>query len=262
MSEQNRRTVGFVGVGAIAADVATAILRGPNAAAVDVVLSPRSAARSAKLAARFPQIRVAADNQAVVDASDVVVIAVLPTQVADVCGELRFRDDQIVAGLAAGWPPPKLAAVVAPATTVCQVIPLPMITLGVGPVVLYPAVSAVEELLAGCGELVVVDSEPELEVLSSVSGAMSSFFAFQNTLIDWAVEQGTARTLAANYASSLLQGLATESVATDPVVLRDAVPAHETPGGLNEYVRRSLEEDGMFTALSRHLGHIHARRRT
>ena len=57
--------VGLIGVGAIAAAIVTAILDRPEPAPVEVLLSPRSAARSEALAARFPQARVVADNQAV-----------------------------------------------------------------------------------------------------------------------------------------------------------------------------------------------------
>ncbi len=259
MSDEPRWTVGFVGVGAIAATVAGAILDVPHDREVRVVLSPRSAARSADLAARFPQVSVAASNQEVVDAADVVFLGVLPAQVEEVCAALDFRSGQIVVGMPAGWPPPRLAPLVAPAATVCQLIPLPMMALGVGPVVLQPHVPEVEELLTGCGTLVVVGAGQDISVFSCASAIMSSFFAFQRTAIDWMVAQGIDRPTATAYVTSQLHGLTTESTLADLDTLADAVTEHETPGGLNEHIRRALEDGGLFAELARQLDVTYAR---
>jgi pyrroline-5-carboxylate reductase len=73
--------LGFVGAGAIT----TAIVTGLNASgggADTILVSPRNANVAAALAGRFSNVTVAADNQAVLDGSDVVMIAVRP-QVAD-----------------------------------------------------------------------------------------------------------------------------------------------------------------------------------
>ena len=246
-------SVGFIGVGAISAAIVTAILDRPEPTPSEVLLSPRSAARSEALAARFPRARVVADNQAVVDGSDIVMIAVLPSQVAEICAGLEFRPDQIVLGVAAGWPPSQLKPLVAPAETVGQLIPLPMVTLGVGPIVLYPSIPVVETLLTGCGTVVVLEREQQVGVLSAGSSIMSSFFAFQNAAIDWIASHGFDRAQAAGYVTSQLHGLATESIAMDPAELPGAVEEHETPGGLNEQVRIALTDAGMFSALAAEL---------
>src|SRR5690348_14389642 len=132
MEQSRTLRVGFVGIGAIAAAVIDAAMSGPNASDINVVVSPRSAARSAELASRHHRVRVASDNQSVVDAADIIVLSVLPDQMPALCASLVFREDHIVASLAAGWPPSWLAEHVEPASTVCQMIPLPMIALHTG----------------------------------------------------------------------------------------------------------------------------------
>jgi pyrroline-5-carboxylate reductase len=260
VAEQRSTTVGFVGVGTIASAVALAMLDGPGGSELQVVLSPRSSTRSREVAARHPNAQVASDNQAVVEASDIVVVGVLPHQVADVCSSLTFRAEQVVVGLAAGWPPSRLAGVVAPAATVCQLIPLPMITLGVGPIVLHPATPQIERLLAGSGTLVVLEREDQIVVLSCASSIMSSYFAFANTTIEWAVSHGLDRMLAAGYVTAQLAGLSAEAASMDPAALPDAVADHETPGGLNEYVRTSLADRGFFDDIAGHLEQIYRTR--
>ncbi len=258
MTTQQLR-VGFVGVGAISAAIVTALTTGPHAGELHVVLSPRSAERSRQLAEQHEQVSVAAGNQDVVDASDIVFIGVLPGQVEEVCSALTFRAEQIVVGVAAGWPPSRLAPLVAPAATICQVIPLPMITAGVGPVVVCPGTAQVERLLAGCGTLIVVEQEEQVGVFSCTSAIMSTFFAFQNAAIDWACSHGIDRAVATAYVTAELHGLTVESIGA-PAALADAVREHETPGGLNEHVRASLEEQGFFTELGKHLETIWATR--
>ena len=154
MEQSRTLSVGFLGIGAIAAAMIDALMSGPNASVINVVVSPRSAVRSAELASRHPRVRVAPDNQSVVDAADIVVLSVLPDQMPALCASLVFREEHIIASLAAGWPPSILAEHVEPASTICQMIPLPMIALHTGPVVLCPPVPELEHLLEGCGEIV------------------------------------------------------------------------------------------------------------
>ena len=252
--------VGFVGVGAIVTAMVDALMSGPHADQIDIVLSPRSVARSAQLAARHPRVRVAPDNQLVVDAAEIVILAVLPDQMAALCSSLSFRKEQVVVSLAAGWPPSLLAEYVDPATTVCQMIPLPMIAMHTGPVVICPRVRQVEHLLEGCGEIVSVDREENLIVLSCASATMSTFLAFENTVIDWAVNHGLDAQTAKDYVVGLFLGLATETMHTGLDRLPEMPHVHETPGGLNEYLRRSLTTAGMFTELANHLDHLHRTR--
>jgi pyrroline-5-carboxylate reductase len=256
----NALRVGFVGVGAIATAIVDALMSGPHAAEIDVVLSPRSAPRSAELAARHRQVRVAPDNQLVVDAADIVILAVLPDLMAALCSSLSFRKEQIVVSLAAGCPPSLLAERVDPAATVCQMIPLPMIALHTGPVVICPRVRRLEYLLEGCGEVVSLEREENLIVLSCASGTMSTFLEFENTVIDWAIKYGLDAQTAKDYVVGLFLGLATETMHTGLDRLPDMPHEHETPGGLNEYIRQSLTTANVFTELANHLDHLHRTR--
>jgi pyrroline-5-carboxylate reductase len=255
-TDERPLSVGFIGVGAIAAAIVDALVRGPNANRVDIILSPRSASRSAELAARHQEVRIAAHNHAVVDASQIVVIAVLPDQMADVCGSLTFGAEQVVVSLAAGWPPSLLKERVQPATTVCQMIPLPMISLHSGPIVLYPRVVEVERLMKGCGDIIIPAREQDVIVLNCASAVMSSFFEFQNRIIDWTLRHGVDAQMAKDYVVTLLHGLTAESMKARSDDISELARDHETSGGLNEYLRTSLAEAGVFRDLEYHLDQL------
>ena len=90
--------VGFVGTGAIAEAICTGLCTGA-ASPGSVVLSPRNAERSAKLAAAHEICTVAPDNQTVVDGTDIIFVCVLPAQLDEVLSGLTFRPDQTLVSL-------------------------------------------------------------------------------------------------------------------------------------------------------------------
>lgn len=252
--------IGFIGVGAISEAVIEGLLTGPQANRFNIALSPRSASRSTALASGFESVAVESDNQSVVDASDFVFIGVLPGQMIEVCSELTFRPDQTIVSLIAGMPPATVAQLVSPATTVAQMIPLPFIAIHTGPIVVCPRLPEVIEMFEGCGDIVVLDDEKDILALSCASASMSTFFEFQNTAINWAVDKGLSLDVAHQYMSSLFKGLATESLSAPSASLPTMPVEHETPGGLNESVRQQLLKAGMFNEFSAALEHIYVTR--
>ena len=154
---------GVIGVGSIAAAMVVGWCDGV-ADPPEVVLSPRSAERSAELAARFATVRVADDNQAVVDAADVVVVCLLPGNAAEVLAGLRFRPDQAVVSAVAGLDVAHLREVVAPATDVARSIPLPAVATRESVTPVHPATPAVEELFGRLGGSLVVERRAGVRV--------------------------------------------------------------------------------------------------
>jgi len=89
-----------------------------------------------------------ADNQAVVDASDVVIIAVRPPVAREMLSALRFREDQAVVSLVALLPYEPLRELTQPAAVVCRAIPLPTVVQHNCPIPLFGADERVTRLSA------------------------------------------------------------------------------------------------------------------
>jgi pyrroline-5-carboxylate reductase len=85
---------------------------------------------------------------------------------------------------------------------------------------------------------------------------MSTYFEFQRHVIDWTVRHGVDPWIGGDYVVTLLQGLAAESVNARKDNMSGLVTEHETPGGLNEYLRASLTESGVFRDLEYHLDNL------
>lgn len=250
-------TIGFVGVGTISEAIVRA-MAGRAGNHDRLLLSPRSQERSLRLASEFEACERRDSNQAVIDDSDIVVLGMRPQQVDDALRDLTFREGQIVASLIAGTPPSGIAHLVSPAARVCQLIPLPAIALRRGPLVISPPMPEVVTALAGLGEIVTLEDESLIRVLSCASAFMSTYYEMQNALIGWITARGIDEVTASRYVRAELDGLASVGWATPDSERLDLPQEHQTKGGLNERVRAQLLSEGWFDDLVNAIDGVYA----
>ncbi|MCO5159239.1 MAG: NAD(P)-binding domain-containing protein [Aquamicrobium sp.] len=234
------KTLGFIGTGTITGAFIEGLVasgrRNP------VLVSPRSAQRAEALAARFETVSRAASNAEVARDSDIVFLAMRPAQVEEALTGIDFRPGQIVCSFVTGLTVPEISAY-APGAVVCRVLPLPAVAMCKGPIIHYPRVDAVADLLHGMGQVIVPQTERELVAMGGVSGFMSTFFALQAGLVTWLEGRGVAGEAAETYVRAIFSGLA-ETALRSPEPLPDLVREHETKGGLNERTRKHLVSRG------------------
>lgn len=240
------QVIGFIGVGTIAAALVRALLRlgRPDS----ILLSPRSNAVVAALEAEGPNVYRAASNAAVVDGSDIVFLTVRPPQLREAVAGLTFRGDQIVISCLANTPLQEVAALVAPAN-VCRLIALPVIERGAGPLVLYPPLPAIRRLFGRSGELIEASTEAEFAAYAAASATMSTFFALQAATIRWLIAHCASTAGAESYVRSMQLALAQTAMPRHGG-LDALVEEHETPGGINERLRLTLDRRGWFDAIT------------
>ena len=239
--------LGFIGTGTLTEAVITGLQTSPGVR-YSIAVSPRSEAISRALAARYENVCRLGSNQAVLDVSDIVVLAMRPQQI-DALDGLYFRREQIVVSFVAGTELAVIAGRVAPASRICRAVPLPPVRFRKGPIAMFPADPLVDALLAPLGDLIVPDREADLAAIAHASALMSSFYAMQNAMADWLRSRGLASDAAALYVGSMFSGLSELALAS----ARSGEPLrpehHETEGGLNECGRRFLVQAGWFDAI-------------
>jgi pyrroline-5-carboxylate reductase len=247
--------LGFVGTG----NIASAVVRGFCAAdrpPAQLLVSPRSADKAARLAAEFERVEVAADNQAVVDGADCVVLSVLPTQAREVVGALRFRAGHQVISLLALTPVATVSRLVAPAGAVVRAVPLPSAARRLGPIGLYPGAGFAVDLLGRIGTPVPAASELELETLWSLTALIAPYYALLETVCDYAVAAGVARPTAKAYVASMFHGLSVLGQAHAGDGFAGLVAEAQTPGGLNEQALRQIRAAGGYGAIADALDNV------
>lgn len=249
--------LGFVGCGTIAAAIVTGLNSSGHGEAI--VVSPRNAEVAAGLARRFPNVTVAATNQAVLDACDVAVLAVRPQILAAVLPQLRFRPDHEVISLVPVTSLAYLRSATAPAATVTRAVPMPMVARRQGPTAMYAATPVARRLFDSLGSTIELSDETCFDAFTAETALMATYFRFLETAAQWLRARGVAADQADRYVRQLFWGLAGTALASPQRTLGELADEHQTRGGLNEQVRTHMEGKGMFAELTNALDAVLAR---
>lgn len=241
--------LGFVGAGAITTAIVTG-LNASDAGSDTILVSPRNAEVAATLAAKFSNVTVAASNQAVLDGSDVVIIAIRPQVADEVLSPLKFRPDHHVISLMAIISLEKVAALAAPAREIARAIPLPMVADRCGPTPIYPSDPVAAEIFNRLGTVIEAKSAAQFSAFSAATATMAPYFAFAGEIAGWLARHDVRDEDARRYVATVFQGLA--SIAANMPEHSFAALARDfaTRGGINEQAAAHLRETGALAALS------------
>jgi pyrroline-5-carboxylate reductase len=224
------RTIGIIGTGHLAGYlVAGWRAAGPDLA---ITLSPRSVVKSADLAKRFGA-RVAPDNQGVVDAASVVVLATRPPDAVAACRSVTFRPGQLLLSVAAGVPLAALAEAAAPATAV-RALPISCAAIGESPTLLYPDHAGARELLALLGTVHAFEDETTFTAASAITAWYAWLYALFGDAAAWAASAGVQEDVARVLVLETARGAAGMALAHPDESLPVMLSGLATPGGLTE----------------------------
>lgn len=237
--------LGFIGTGTITAHIVRG-LQGSALADWPVVLSPRNAETATALAT-LPGVTIAASNQAVVEACDIVILAVRPQIAHDVLSGLRIGPDQLVISLIAGLHLPQIAALTG-AARIARAIPLPFVEQRQGVTPVYPADPIALRLFAALGTALPVGDLAAYDAYAAASALMGSYFGILQTAQGWMVGQGLPDEAAASYLRGLFGSLGDVLRASD-ADFASLRADHSTRGGLNEMVFDHFAKAGATEAL-------------
>jgi len=231
--------VGFIGTGTITSCVISGLL-GTESPVNSIVVSPRNADRAAYLAKKFPKVSVAANNQSVINQSDILCIAVRPQVAEELLSELEFKENSTVVSFLSTYSLIDIRARVAPANRVFRMLPLPPVERGEGPVVIYPPALELQAVFKGIGELVQVESEDSLNKLLAVTAIMAPYFGFLNSVSQWLKDHDLPAQQADTFTGTLFHALSVTALSVEGKGFSDLTVEHATPGGLNEQLLREL----------------------
>lgn len=220
--------IGFLGVGHLAQEMITGLLRSGQPAA-ELILSPRGYGR--ELAQRHG-IELATNNARLVAVADIVVLATRPRDAVDAVSGLGWRSDQILVSACAGVSLAELRGAVTPADAM-RIMPLTASSIGASPTTVYPELVAVRPLLARLGAVIALSHEAEFET-ATVSAAI---YGWAQMLIglgrDWSVAHGMDPEAARRLAAETFVA-AGRMIAERPEPIEDLLHSLVTPGGITE----------------------------
>jgi len=201
--------VGIIGVGHLASYLVEGLRRASRE--IDIVLSPRNAERAASLAARFGAA-VATDNQAVVDAADLILLTTRPGDAVAACKGLAFRPGQTVVSVAASLPLEALKPAVAPATVV-RAMPISCAAINQSPTLLYPDHPQARALFALLGQVHVLPDESRFTPASAIAAFYGWVYALMDETVAWTTQAGVPPQTARGLVLGTVRGAAAMALA-------------------------------------------------
>ncbi|MFI9360820.1 NAD(P)-binding domain-containing protein [Kitasatospora sp. NPDC053057] len=240
--------IGIIGVGEIGRALVVGLCDGIEEPP-ELLLSPRGARTAAELSERYPTVRVCADNQEVLDRSDVVVIAVRPQDRGEALAGLRVRGDCVLVSLMAGTGIDELRRTLGTDAPLVRAIPLPAVRERRSVTVTCPSHPVVDSLFDRLGGALSVADEAAFDVFSALTGTLTAHYQYLATLTEWAARHGVPPEAADRYVRGLFQGVE-RALGDDTRDLRRLARDHETPGGLNERIRTTWFDAANSKALT------------
>jgi pyrroline-5-carboxylate reductase len=226
--------IGAIGTGTIA----TALVEGIAGDGHEITVSTRSEANSRRLAAAFDCVSVA-DNQGVVDASDVLFLGLMADAAPEILGALTFRMGQSVVSLMAGAGFEAVAGFVAPATLSAIMMPFPSIAKGGSPILAFGDCALVEEILGARNQIFALDSETDLAAYLCAQAVLSPAVRMVHDAATWLGGRVSDREMPERFLRSLV---GTSLLQSSCSALLNAL---DTPGGYNRRLREHMVASGM-----------------
>ena len=134
-------------------------------------------------------------------------------------------------------------------TQIVRAIPLPPISLGVGPVPIYPPDKSVKNFFNKIGTVVEITNENQSLNFWTMSSMMAPYYEMLNYLSNWLIQKGLNKNKAENYITSLFLGLSKNAYQNKYKDLKELVKKSQTPKGLNEQALKELKKMNFYKKL-------------
>jgi len=247
--------LGFIGTGNITVAVVNGIC-GSNIAFKKILVSPRNKSNALKLSKKFKKVSVAKTNQEIADKCNWIFLAVTPEVGEQIIPKLKFKSNQKIISFISTIKLVQLKKFINKKVKIVRAIPLPPISIGKGPVPIYPPDKQVKSFFDKIGTTIEIKSEKSSNNFWSMSGMMAPFYEMLKVQADWLVKKGIKRDKAQKYITTLFIALSEDSAIKSKKHLKYLVAESQTPGGLNAQGVKELRKSGYYKSLEKSLNSI------
>ena len=250
--------LGFIGTGKIASSVITGIC---NSSIIyeNIIISPRNRKIANNLKKRFKKIKIAKNNQEIINNSDWVFLSVTPTVGEKIIKDLKFRSNQKVISFISTITLSQLKKMIKKKVDIVRAIPLPPISLKEGPVPICPPNKKVKAFFDKLGSTVEIKNEKLSINFWSTSGLMASYYNMLDTISVWLNKKGVKKLDAQKYVTSLFLALSKDAVINSNKDLKLLIKESQTPKGLNEQGLKEMIKKDVYKSVVSTLNSIHKR---
>ena len=250
--------LGFIGTGKIASAVIAGICKS-DISFKKIIISHRNKKIAETLKKKFKKIYITKNNQKIIDTCDWIFLSVTPTVGDKIIKDLKFRKNQTIISFISTITLSQLKKAIKVKAKIVRAIPLPPISLKIGPVPICPPNKKVKDFFNKIGTTVEIKNEKSSINFWSTSGMMAPFYELLNVMSKWLIKRGVKRNDAQRYITSLFLALSEDAVVNSKKDLKYLVKDSQTPKGLNEQSVKELSKDGFYRSLEKTLNSLHKR---
>lgn len=246
--------IGVVGTGTIAG----AMVDGIAADGHEIFVSKRGRKHALRLASTYPNVSIA-DNQAVIDNSDVIIIGLMADVAPGILQTLKLRPDQVVISAMAGVKHDQLVKMVHPVQDAATAIPFPAIAKGGSPLLVFPRSATVEALFGKRNHIVNLPDEAKLDAFMAAQAVLSPIIKILAETTNWLADRTESRADAEQFLRVLIGGSLISRSPEEPNVFGAMLEELNTPGGFNAELREYFVENGVMKTLHAGLAQLENR---
>ena len=250
--------LGFVGVGKIATSVIEGIFKA-KINVKEIILSPKNRKNSKFLQNKFKKIKIAKNNQEVLDKSNWVVLSVTPKIGKQILKNLKFKKNHIILNFMSTIHNSELKKIIFPAKQIFKIAPLPMIKYNLGPIIIYPKNKIIENFFSRLGKVIATNNEKENKKLWVMTSFMATYLEIFNTAHKWFVKKGVNQNKSKEYINHLFKALNNELLKNSNYSIDKIIKEFQTKGGINEELLKRLKKSGIFKNLDKGFNKIYNR---
>ncbi|MFN3211177.1 MAG: NAD(P)-binding domain-containing protein [Roseovarius sp.] len=230
--------IGVIGCGTIARATVEGIVQDGH----EITVSERSHHHSSSLAEAYENVRIA-DNQGVVDASDILFLGLMAEVAPDVLGPLTFREEQVAITFMAGASLEEADALVRPARATAIMMPFPGIAQGGTPIMMYGDAEIVTDIFGARNSIFPVRDADEMAAYLRAQAVLSPVARMVGDASDWLGDRVSDK----SQGEAFLRELVASNLST--IACEPLIEALNAPGGYNQRLRLHMEAQEMTAAL-------------
>ncbi|GAU70691.1 hypothetical protein SSP35_21_00860 [Streptomyces sp. NBRC 110611] len=151
-----------------------------------------------ELSERFEGVHVRADNQGVLDRSELAITAVRRQDHREALAGLKVNDDKTVVNLMAGVVTDDLRRTLATGAPIVRAIPLPAVRERRSVTVTCPSHPVVDSLFEQLGGALPVADESSFNIFSALTGTLTAHYAYLAALTSWTTGHAPKATTSAS----------------------------------------------------------------
>ena len=250
--------LGFIGTGKISSSVITGICNS-KISFKKILISPRNKLLSKKLSKKFKKVKIAENNQQIINQSNWVFLAITPDVGNRIIKNFKFKKNQKIISFISTISLRNLKKMIKVKCDIVRAIPLPPISIKKGPIPIYPPNKKIKNFFNKIGSVIEIKNEKLSINFWSSSGMMASYYNMLRIISDWLVKKGVEKKDAQKYITTLFLALSEDAVVNSQKELKYLVKESQTSKGLNEQGLKIMNKKGVYKSIINTLNSIHKR---